>query len=114
MTKTVSVLAKEFIDGFRKKVDLSKLDTIEVYDAQKHDVSSDSLTGVYSWGEYEKENDIYGHSTEWKKDTHSITDVMEEIKSQLQNEYVGKIEPIMVDEKGVDGILLTLKRIKYE
>jgi hypothetical protein len=108
MTKTISVLAKEFIDGFRKKVDLSKLDTIEVYDSQKYDVSSDSLTGVYGWGEDEKENDIYGHSIEWKKDTHSITDVMEEIKIQLQNEYNGKTEPI------VDGILLALKRIKYE
>jgi len=108
MTNIISVLAKEFIDGFRKKVDLSKLDTIEVYDSQEYDVSSDSLTGVYGWGDYEKENDIYSSSIEWKKDSHSVTDVMEEIKSQLQNEYNGKIEPI------VDGILLALKRIKYE
>lgn len=106
MTKTISVLAKEFIDGFRKKVDLSKLDTIEVYDAQKSDVSSDSLTGVYGWGDDIKEDDIYGYSIEWEKDKHSITDVMKEIKNQLQNEYVGKIEPI------IDGTLLVLKKIK--
>ena len=49
MAKTISVLAAEFIDGFRKKKDLNELDMIEVFDSQKHDVSDDSFTGVYSW-----------------------------------------------------------------
>lgn len=106
MTKSVSVLAQQFIDGFRKKVDLNKLDTIEVFDAQKNDVSNDSLTGIYGWGDDIKADDIYGYSIEWKKDSHSITDVMTEIKNQLQNEYTGEFKPMR------DGVRLVLKRTK--
>jgi len=105
MCKSISVLAREFIDGFRKKVDLNNLDTIEVYDARKGDVSNDSLTGIYGWGDDIKADDIFGYSIEWQKDTHSITDVMTEIKSQLQNEYDGEIKPL-----DNDGWMLILNR----
>lgn len=105
MVKSVSVLAKEFIDGLRKKTDLDSLDMIEVFDSQKYDVSDDSFTGVYGWANLDSDTPI-GYSVEWKKDSHSVTDVIEEIKNQLQNEYVGKIKPLK------DGIHLVLKRIK--
>ena len=105
MTKSLSMLAKEFTDGFREKTDLNSLDTIEVFDSQKYDVSDDSFTGVYGWANLDSDTPI-GHSIEWKKDSHSVTDVMEEIKNQLQNEYVGNIKPLK------DGIHLILKRIK--
>ena len=105
MTKSVSMLAKEFTDGFRKKTDLNSLDMIEVFDSQKYDVSDDSFTGVYGWANCDS-NTPTGYSIEWKKDSHSVTDVMEEIKNQLQNEYVGKIRALN------DGVCLVLKRIK--
>ena len=106
MTKTVSVLAKEFIEGFRKKVDLNRLDTIEVYDENiKIDVS-DSLTGIYGWGDDVERDDIFGYCIVWEKNKHSVTDVMEEIKDQLQNEYVGEIGLIL------DGVRLVLNRIR--
>lgn len=105
MAKTISVLAAEFIDGFRKKKDLNELDMIEVFDSQKHDVSDDSFTGVYGWADIDTDTPI-GYSIEWKKDSHSVTDVMNEIMSQLQNEYVGTIKPIK------DGVRLILNRIK--
>ncbi|MFM6371088.1 MAG: hypothetical protein ACKPGN_23160 [Dolichospermum sp.] len=106
MAQQVSILAKEFIDGFRAKVDLDKLDTIEVYDSQKQDLLNHALTGVYGWGDDSERDEIFGHSIVWKKGSHYITDVMTEIKNQLQNEYTGKIELIM------DGMRLVLKRIK--
>lgn len=111
MTKTISALAEQFIEGFRKKVDLNKLDTIEVYDAQKTDLSDSSLTGIYGWADSNPTDisgadNIFGYSIEWKKDKDSIVDVMEEIKGQLQNEYTGEIKPIQ------DGIRMVLKRIK--
>lgn len=105
MTKSVSALAKEFIDGFRKKTDLENLDMIEVFDSQKRDVSDDSFTGVYAWANLDTDTPI-GYSIEWKKDSHSVTDVMEEVKNQLQNEFLGKIKPLR------DGIHLILNRIK--
>jgi hypothetical protein len=106
MSKTISVLVKEFIEGFRKKVDLNRLDTIEVYDENLKIDVSDSLTGIYGWGDDVERDDIFGYSIVWEKNKHSVTDVMEEIKDQLQNEYVGEIEPI------IDGIRLVLQRIK--
>lgn len=106
MTKTISILAKTFIDDLKKKTDLDRLDTIEVYDSQKRDLSDDSLTGIYGWGDDVERDDIFGCSIKWKKDTHSVTDVMKEIKDQLRNEYVGEIGPIR------DGVRLVLKRIK--
>ena len=105
MTKSVSMLAKEFTDGFRKKTDLNSLDMIEVFDSQKYDVSDDSFTGVYGWANVDSDTPI-GYSIEWKKDSHSVIDVMTEIKNQLQNEYIGKIEPLN------DGVSLVLKKIK--
>lgn len=105
MTKSVSMLAKEFTDGFRKKTDLNSLDMIEVFDSQKYDVSDDSFTGVYGWANLDSDTPI-GYSIEWKKDSHSVTDVMEEIKNQLQNEFLGKIKPLK------DGVSLVLKRIQ--
>lgn len=105
MTQSVSILAKEFLDGFRQKTDLNSLDMIEVFDSQKRDVSDDSFTGVYGWANLDTDAPV-GHSIEWKKDTHSVTDVMEEIKNQLQNEYNGKIKPLR------DGVHLVLTRIK--
>ena len=105
MVKSVSVLAKEFIDGLRKKTDLDSLDAIEVFDPQKYDVSDDSFTGVYGWANLDSDTPI-GYSVEWKKDSYSVTDVMEEIKNQLQNEYAGKIKPLK------DGVCLVLKRFK--
>ena len=105
MTKSVSMLAKEFTDGFRKKTDLNSVDMIEVFDSQKYDVSDDSFTGIYAWANLDSDTPI-GHSIEWKKDSQSVTDVMEEIKNQLQNEYVGNIKPLR------DGVHLVLKRIK--
>lgn len=103
MAESVSVLAKEFVDGLKAKIDLN--DTIEVFDSQKYDVSDDSFTGVYGWTNLDTDAPV-GHSIEWKKDTHSVTDVMEEIKNQLQNEYDGKIKPLR------DGVHLVLTRIK--
>lgn len=105
MTKSVSMLAKEFIDGLKKKIDLDSLDMIEVFDSQKYDVSDDSFTGVYGWTNLDTDTPV-GYSIEWKKDSHAVTDVMEEIKNQLQNEYLGKIKPLK------DGVSLVLKRIK--
>ena len=104
MTKSVSMLAKEFMDGFRQETDLNDLDMIEIFDSQKYDVSDDSFAGVYGWVNCDTNTPI-GHSIEWKKDSPSVTDVMKEIKNQLQNEFIGKI-----DLK--DGIHLVLKRIK--
>ena len=108
MSESISVLAKEFIDGFRKKTDLSKLDKIEIYDENLKLDTSGSLVGIYGWGDDIKKDDIYGHSIEWKKDSHSITDVMIEIKSQLKNEYAGEFKPMK------DGICLVLTRIKSD
>ena len=107
MTQSASMLAKEFIDGLRKKTDFDNLDTIEVFDSQKYDVSDDSFAGVYAWGNVDTDTPI-GYSIEWKKDSYSVTNVMEEIKNELQNEYVGKIKPLK------DGVCLVLKRIKCE
>ena len=106
MTQSVSILAKEFLDGFRKKVDLNRLDIIEVYDENLQIDVSGSLTGIYCWGDDTERDEIFGHSIVWKKDEYTVTDLMTEIKNQLQNEYNGKIEPIM------DGVRLVLKRIK--
>jgi len=105
MAESVSVLAKEFIDGLRSKVDLNRLEVIEVYDSQKRDLSDDSLTGVYGWGDDWERDEIFGHSIVWKKDKYSITDVMTEIKNQLQNEYNGEFKPMK------DGIRMVLTRI---
>ena len=105
MTQSASMLAKEFTDGFRKKTELKNLDTIEVFDSQKYDVSDDSFTGVYGWADLDSNTPI-GYSIQWKKDSHSVTDVMEEIKNELQNEYLGKIKPLK------DGVHLILERIK--
>lgn len=105
MTQSVSVLAKEFLDGLRQKTDLNSLDMIEVFDSQKRDVSDDSLTGVYGLTNLDTDTPI-GHSIEWKKDSHSVTEVMTEIANQLQHEYNSKIKPLR------DGIHLILHRIK--
>ena len=105
MTQSVSILAKEFLDGFRQKTELNSLDMIEVFDSQKRDVSDDSFTGVYGWANLDTDNPI-GYSIEWKKDSHSVTDLMTEIANQLHHEYDGKIKPLK------DGIHLILKRIK--
>ena len=105
MTQSISILATEFIDGFRKKKDLNELDIIEVFDSQKRDVSDDSFTGVYGWADIDTDTPI-GHSIQWKKDSHSVTEVMTEIANQLQHEYNGKIKPLR------DGIHLVLKKIK--
>lgn len=105
MAKSASMLAKEFIYGLLKKTDFDSLDDIEVFDSQKYDVSDDSFIGVYAWGNLDTDTPV-GHSIEWKKDSYSVTDVMEEIKNELQNEYVGKIKPLK------DGVHLILKRIK--
>lgn len=107
MVKSASVLAEEFIDGFRKKTDLNTLDMIEVFDSQKFDVSDDTFTGVYAWANCDSDTPV-GYSIEWKKDSHSVTDVMEEIKNQLQNKFLGKIKPLK------DGFHLVLKRIEGE
>ena len=107
MTQPVSILAKEFLDGFRAKIDLNKLDTIEVYDENLQIDVSGALTGIYGWGDDNERDDIFGHSIVWEKQKYSVTDVMTEIKNQLQNEYDGKIEPLMDN-----GIRLVLKRIK--
>ena len=106
MAESVSVLAKEFVDGFRAKVDLNRLEVIEIYDSQKRDLSDDSLTGVYGWGDDIERDEIFGHSIVWKKGSHYITDVMTEIKNQLQDEYTGEIELMR------DGMRLVLTRIK--
>jgi len=105
MTKSVSALAKEFLDGFNKKIKLNSLDMIEVFDSQKRDVSDDSFAGVYGWANVDTDAPV-GYSIEWKKDSHSVVDVMKEIESQLQNEFLGKIKPLK------DGVHLILKRIK--
>lgn len=104
MIQSVSILAKEFIDGFRQKTDLNSLDMIEVFDSQKCDVSNDSFTGVYGWANCDTDNPI-GYSIEWKKDSSSVADVMTEIANQLQHEYNSRIKPLR------DGIHLILNRI---
>ena len=103
MNQSASVLAKEFVDGLKAKIDLN--DTIEVFDSQKRDVSDDSFTGVYGWTNLDTDTPV-GHSIEWKKDSHSVNEVMTEIADQLQHDYDGKIKPLK------DGIHLILKRIK--
>ena len=105
MTQSISVLAKEFLDGLRQKTDLNSLDMIEVFDSQKYDVSDDSFTGVYGWANCDTDTPV-GYSIEWKKDTHSVTEVMTEIANQLQHEYSSKIKPLR------DGVLLVLIRIQ--
>lgn len=105
MTQSVSILAKEFLDGFRQKTDLNSLDMIEVFDSQKRDVSDDSFTGVYGWANCDTDTPI-GHSIEWKQDSHSVNEVMTEIADQLHHDYDGKIKPLR------DGIRLVLTRIK--
>jgi hypothetical protein len=107
MIKTISVLAKEFIDGFRKKIDLTKLDTIEIYDENK---PLGSLVGIYGFSDSDPNQSLHesviGYSIVWNISKHSITDVMEEIMLQLEDEYIGEIE---TDE---DGVCLILNRIK--
>jgi len=110
MCKSISVLAKEFIDGFRKKTDLSKLDKIEIYDENLQLDTSGSLVGIYGFSDLSNSDiidNIIGHSIIWKKEEHSVTDVMNEIIDQLQNEYDGRIKPI-----SDGGLSLILNRIK--
>lgn len=106
MSESISVLAKEFIDGFRKKTDLSKLDKIEIYDENLQLDTSGSLVGIYGFSDSSITDGIVGYSMVWKKDEYSITDVMTEIKSQLKYEYEGEINSI---DNG--GFSLILNRI---
>jgi len=110
MIKSISILAKQFIDGFKKKIDLTKLDIIEIYDENKQLDPFDSLVGIYGFSESDSNKSLYesviGHEIIWERSKHSITDVMEEIMFQLEGEYTGEIKPIE------DGISLILNRIK--
>lgn len=105
MTQSVSILAKKFIYGFSNKIDLTSMDSIEVFDSQKRDLSDDSFNGVYGWTNLDTDTPI-GYSIEWKKDSHSVTEVMTEIADQLKDDYNREIKPLK------DGIQLILTRIK--
>lgn len=110
MIKSISVLAKQFIDGFKKKIDLTKLDTIEIYDEEKQLDLFDTLSGIYGFSESDPNKSfsesLIGHSIAWKRGKHSIADVMEEIMFQLEDKYTGEIKSIE------HGISLILNRIE--
>jgi hypothetical protein len=94
----ISVLAKEFIDGFRKKIDSNKLDIIEIYNSTNLTHINPFYIGIYGFSD--TIDGMIGHEIIWNKKDYSVKDVMQEIADQLKNEYVANIDDMIYEEKG--------------